>query len=200
MSVLPEMREKELVQRLVEGDEYAFTQLYNSYKRKLAINLLQLLKSDELVEEVLQDLFLKIWTGRSSIDPDKSFQSFLFKVARNLVYDLFRRSARDQRLEAHLMSASSELYSHIEEDIYQKEHSKILRETIDKLPPQRKLVYTLLKIEGKSYKEIGEELGISKPTINEHITKANKFLKQELKPSAGLFAAMIALSFLNAIK
>jgi RNA polymerase sigma factor (sigma-70 family) len=127
MSVLPEMREKELVQRLVEGDEYAFTQLYNSYKRKLAINLLQLLKSDELVEEVLQDLFLKIWTGRSSIDPDKSFQSFLFKVARNLVYDLFRRSARDQRLEAHLMSASSELYSHIEEDIYQKEHSKILR-------------------------------------------------------------------------
>lgn len=75
------------------------------------------------------------------------------------------------------MSATTELYSHIEEDIFTRENLALLRQTIDMLPPQRKKVFTLFKIEGKSYKEIREEMGISDPTVNEHIRKATLFLK-----------------------
>jgi len=184
-------QEKLLLRQLQMGDERAFEQLYNEHKRKLAGNLLRLLKSDELVEEIMQDLFLKIWDSRKSIDPDKSFKSFLFKVAHNMVYDLFRKSSRDKRIESYLMSASSELYSHIEEDLFRKEDYQLLQKTIDRLPPQRKRVFTLSKIEGKSYKEISEELSISHPTINEHIQKATQFLKKEMNPTSGLAVTLL---------
>lgn len=76
------LSEKELVGQLREGDRSAFEQLYHLHKRKLAGILLRLLKEDVLVEEVLLDLFLKIWEQRESIDLEKSFRSYLFQVAR----------------------------------------------------------------------------------------------------------------------
>jgi RNA polymerase sigma-70 factor (family 1) len=192
MAALDPTGEKELLQKLIAGDEQAFELLYHAHKRKLASNLLRLLKSDELAQEVLQDLFLKIWDNRANIDPEKSFRSYLFRIAHNMVYDIFRKSARDRRIETHLMSASTELYSHIEEAIFDRETAHLLQQTIDKLPPQRKKVFTLFKIEGKSYKEISEELGISHATINEHIQKANHFLKQQLNPSSAVMVTFLA--------
>jgi len=197
LAIQPLYDEKELLQQLVAGEERAFDQLYHSHKRKLAGNLLRLLKSEELAEEVLQDLFLKIWDNRHKIDPDQSFRSYLFKVAHNMVFDLFRRAARDKRLQAHLATATSELYSHIEEDIYRKEEYQLLQQTIDQLPPQRRRVFTLCKIEGKSYKEISEELSISHATINEHITKANQFLKQRLNPSSAIAVTLLASAIIG---
>lgn len=200
MALLNPNDEKRLLERLQSGDQEAFEQLYHFHKKKLAGNLLRLLKSEELVEEVLQELFLKIWVAHESVDPQRSFRSFLFRVAENLVYDLFRKSARDKRVESYLMSATSELYSHIEEDIFSKENHLLLQKAIDKLPPQRKKVFTLFKIEGKSYKEISEELGISHPTINEHIQKATQFLKNEINPSSTLLATLLANMIVQHIK
>ena len=193
--------EDKIVRQLIAGDESAFELLYHSYKRPLAINLLRLLKSEELAEEVLQDLFIRIWDKRHQIDPDKSFSSFLFTVAKNMVYDLFRKSARDERLTAYLMANSSELYSHVEEQLFKKENEQLLYATLDKLPPQRRRVFMLFKIEEKSYKEISEELGISKATINEHITKANRFLKEQLSlPSSVISTTLLAGIILLQIK
>lgn len=199
MNALNHAEEKELLLRLRDGNEQAFEFLYHTYKRKLAGNLLRLLKSEELVEEVLQDLFLKIWDTRTAINPELSFRSYLYRVAQNMVYDLFRKSARDKRVADHLMSASTELYSHIEEDIFKKENLYLLQQTIDRLPPQRRLVFTLFKIEGKSYKEISEQLGISHSTINEHIQKSNHFLRQQLNQTSVLTITLLATAIVNPI-
>jgi RNA polymerase sigma-70 factor (family 1) len=178
--------EKQLLSLLKEGDENAFFEIYHLYKDRIGYRLLRLLRSDELAEEVLQDVFMKVWAGRENIDPELSFKSYIYRIAQNLVIDLMRRATKERAIYDHIMASSSELYSHIEENIYRKENEQLLHSVIDMLPPQRKKVFLLFKIEGKSYKEISEELGISHSTIKEHIQKATVFVKERLTASSGL--------------
>ena len=145
--------EKALLLQLKNGDERAFEILYNHYKFRVAGNLFKLVKSDDLVKEILQELFFKIWEVRTQIDPEKSFKSYLFRIAENLVNDYFRKVAKDKRLLARVVASSSELYLHIEEDMLSKEEALKLQEAINLMPPQRKMVFTLCKLEGKSYKD-----------------------------------------------
>lgn len=189
----------ELTRFLRDGDESAFLELYNRYKLRITGNLMKLLKSDDLVEELLQNLFMKLWDTRAQIDPEKSFRSYLFRIAENMVMDVFRKAASDKRMQMKLMSAQTEAYSHIEEKIFSKEENELLQQVIDQLPPMRKQVFTLCKLEGKSYKEVSELLGISHSTINDHLLKANRFLKQQLNPPSGLTVAIIAGAIISGI-
>lgn len=183
--------EKTLLFQLKNGDERAFEILYNSYKFRLAGNLFKLLKSDDLVKETLQELFFKIWEVRTQIDPEKSFKSYLFRIAENLVNDYFRKVAKDKRLLAKMLASSSELYLHIEEDMLSKEEAQKLQQVIDMMPPQRKMVFTLCKLEGKSYKEVEEIMGINAKTISSHMLQANKFLRNHFKDSSGMVLSIV---------
>ncbi|WP_285010837.1 RNA polymerase sigma factor [Pedobacter faecalis] len=183
--------EKSLLLQLKSGDERAFEILYNNYKFRLAGNLFKLLKSDDLVKETLQELFFKIWQIRTQIDPEKSFKSYLFRIAENLVNDYFRKVAKDKRLLAKMLASSSELYLHIEEDMLSKEEAQKLQQVIDMMPPQRKMVFTLCKLEGKSYKEVEEIMGINAKTISSHMLQANKFLRNHFKDSSGMVLSIV---------
>ena len=183
--------EQALLLQLKNGDQRAFEILYNNYKFRIAGNLFKLLKSDDLVKEILQELFFKIWEVRTQIDPEKSFKSYLFRVAENLVYDYFRKVAKDKRLLAKIMASSSELYLHIEEDMLSKEEGQKLQQAIDLMPPQRKMVFTLCKLEGKSYKEVEEIMGINAKTISSHMLQANRFLRAYFKDSAALTISVV---------
>jgi len=183
--------EKQLLLLLKEGDEHAFFEIYHLYKEQIGYRLLRLLRSDELAEEVLQDVFMKVWSGRKSIDETLSFKAYLHRIAQNLVIDLMRRATKERTIYDHIMATTSELYSHIEENIFKKENEQLLYQVIDMLPPQRKKVFLLFKIEGKSYKEISEELGISASTIKEHIQKATLFVKERLTTTSGLHLLLL---------
>lgn len=196
MSAPKDFSEIELLTRLKEGCTLSFEKIYNHYKYKLTINILSLIKDEEITQDIVQELFIKIWNCRSSIDIDRSFKSYLYKIAKSLVIDTFRRSARDKNLEDRLLKTCAIRYTHIEEEIEQKEDLAILQEIINTLPPQRKLIYTLCKIEGKSYKEVGEALGISIHTVNDHIKKANSSIKNYLKQSDQLLAGLVCCTIL----
>lgn len=172
-----QLREKRLLIQLREGDVKAFEQLYFAYSKRLYGNILKMVKSAEMAEEILQEVFQRIWERRASIDVDKSFKSFLFTIAKHLVCDFFYQQTKRRDIEAHLIIMSTELYQHIDEALDYKESETILSDAIAQLPPQRKMVYTLCKIEGKSYEEVGKILGISTSTISDHIVKATKSLK-----------------------
>lgn len=186
--------EKELVLKLKRGDSIAFEQLYDLYKYPLAKNVLRLVKSEDITEEIIQELFITIWRTRKRIDPDRSFSAYLHTIARNMVMDIFRKSVRDKKLEDLLMSTSTEIYSHIEEDIYTKETRIQIDAMLDLLPPKRRMVFKLCKLEGRSYKEVSEILNISVATVNDHVKKANSFLKNELCSSQELMLNLFLLS------
>lgn len=183
--------EQVLLLQLKNGDERAFEILYNNYKLRIAGNLFKLLKSEDLVKETLQELFFKIWEARTQIDPEKSFKSYLFRIAENLVHDYYRKVAKDKRLLAKVVASSSELYLHIEEDLLGKEEAQKLQQAIDLMPPQRKMVFTLCKLEGKSYREVEEIMGINAKTISSHMLQANRFLRAYFKDSAALTVSLV---------
>ncbi len=87
MQIFSSPDERELLSQLKQGDEQAFAKIYNLYSSRLFGNIFRMVKSESTTEEILQDTFLKIWYNRSSINLDKSFRSYLIRIAENKVYD-----------------------------------------------------------------------------------------------------------------
>ena len=192
MTIEQNYRENELLLQLSNGNPVAFEKIYYLYSLKLLNALLKLVKSEEVAQEILQDVFLKVWENRKIIDPEKSFRSYLFTIAENKAYDFFRKATRDKKLYETLMVAATEHYDHIETDFFSREDTRILEMAISALPPQRQLVFRLSKLEELSYDEISKRLGISVSTISDHIVKANKSIRIFLSNHPELLILFIA--------
>ena len=167
----------QLLIALKSGDRSAFEKIYQCYSPRIYLNILKMVKSAEDAQEILQEVFIKIWEKRDLIDPEQSFKAYLFQISRFTVYNFLRKTNLDKKLRAYLSRESSELYTHIEETIACRESDQFVLNSIEELPPQRKQIYKLCKLEGRSYTEVGKQLGISPSTINDHIVKATRFLK-----------------------
>lgn len=191
--------EHDLLNRLKAGNESAFGELYAHYSEMIYGRLLRLLKDTDLADEVIQELFLKIWEKRGQINPSSSFKSYLYTIAEHLVYDHFRKVARDRKLQEKFRLMSTEIYSHTEEDLLNKESRIIIEKAIETLPPQRKTAFVLCKMEGKSYEEAAEIMGISVSTVSNHLVKANITIRTYLVKSEGLLPALFALALISAI-
>ena len=192
MHLKPIHIEKEMLRRLRQGDEKAFSWIYRTYKTPIAYRLLRLLKSETLVEEVLQNIFMNVWEHRTTIDADKSFRGYLYRMAQHKVIDLFRRAKKEKSILDEIVAANSELYTHIEEAVFRKENTYLLNQLISRLPARRREIFVACKLEGKSYQEVAEANGISTTTVNDHIQKAMQFLRNSLQfaPDAWLIVVI----------
>ena len=195
MNLYTALPENELTTLLKTGDEAAFTGLYHRYSQPVFAKILKMVNDRDIAKELLQDLFMKIWIQRESVDPDKSFKSYLFTIAVNLVYDHFRKSAKDKQLAQSLLGMAIDYYTHIEEALVSKENMKLIQEAIDQLPKQRRQIYMMSKLDGKSYEEISTELSVSTSTVRDHIVKANKVVKAYLTkhPDIAIYAFLLSV-------
>ena len=189
-----QQHEREILKRLIDGDEVAFEKIYQSYSPRLYAKLLRLVKTIPQTEEIIQDVFIKIWEYRSSIDLNKSFQAFLFKIAENKVYDFFRKTTRDQRLKAESMTITTEDDLALKEYINDEGKLTLLQNAVATLPAQRQQVFRMVKLDRRSYKEVSEMLGISMSTISDHIVKATKSIRAQIGSiNSTLLSLMIIL-------
>ena len=178
MQLISPHDERELLSLLKQGNEQAFEKIYKVYSSRLFGNVFKMVKSESTTQEILQDVFIKIWNNRASIDLDKSFRSYLFRIAENKVYDFFRKASRDKKIQAQLFATATEEYEHIETMIHRKENDLLLKKAIESLSPQRQQVFRLIKLDNKSYEEVSRLMGISVSTISDHIVKANKAIRE----------------------
>jgi RNA polymerase sigma-70 factor (ECF subfamily) len=185
---------------LKTGDSKAFEQLYDLYSERIYLNLLKLVKSESIAEELLQDIFVKLWEKRAIIDVKTTFRAYLFRVMENRVHDFFRKTKLDKRLHNHIISIASEKYTHIEEAVFNREASGILWQALDTLPPRRKEIFRLCKIEGKSYEEVSRELHISPSTISDHIVKATKAIREFFDENRELALSLLIYTSLAGLK
>lgn len=165
---------------LSKDSETAFEELYRLYSHRLLGYLIKLVKSEDVAVELLQDAFVKIWNNRHNIDPEQSFRSYLFRIAENVVYDFFRKAVRDKKLMQALINSACQ-YSHVEESFSDKENQQLLQDAINLLPPKRRRVFEMIKIEERSYEEVSLLLDVSTSTINDHIVKATKSIRENLE-------------------
>ncbi|HMR19327.1 MAG TPA: sigma-70 family RNA polymerase sigma factor [Sphingobacterium sp.] len=189
MSGTVEHNERELLLRLQSGDTSAFKELYNQYKLRLTANLLRVLKSPDLVEDVLQDVFLGIWENRSNIDTERSIKPYLFQSIANKAKNIFRKAVNEQKFRDYLLPDWEESYSPIDDLLTVNDNKQLLNVLLDQLSPQQRKVYTLCKLEGESYRKTAELLGISETTVNTHIRNANQTLKELVQKDPGFLRA-----------
>lgn len=191
MALPPLNDEKELLLKLQEGDARAYRALYEHYKAPLAKRLLYLLKSDELAQDTLQDIFLKIWEMHADIDARASFAALLSRMVRNKVTDTYRRAYRDMALRERLATEPEATADAADTRLITREELANIQQALDKLPPRQREVFTLHRIEGKSYREISELLSITPAAINQHIYRATQTLNEVLHPKVWLTVACL---------
>ena len=178
MDTSPLYNEQELLAGLRQNDHESFARLYQRYSERLYGNLLRLVKHAPTAEELLQDIFIGVWEKRHTIEIHTSFRAYLFRIGEHKVYDFYRRLRRDKQLYAYIKAAASGQYTHIEEALLLRENAQLLHAAVAALPPQRRQVFELCKLQGKSYQEASALLGISTSTINDHIVKATRSIRQ----------------------
>jgi RNA polymerase sigma-70 factor (ECF subfamily) len=173
--------ETAVLEKLKNGDLDSFNEIYFQYSPKIYIRLIKLVKNPIVVEEILQDVFTKIWLNREKIDPVKGFVSFLNHISDNLAMDFFRKVQRDKALQLEIWASAVELYYHTEEKVFAKDTQQMLSKAIESLSPKRKEILMLNKFQEKSYKEIADQLGISVSTVSNQLVSALKDIKEYIQ-------------------
>src|SRR5690606_24747458 len=120
-------------------------------------------------DEVVQDVFAKVWENRSQLNSNLSFKAYLYAIARNLILKRIRRRAIDLAFKQYFISHASLSENSTENIIHFNELRDISDEIIDKLPPQRKKVFLMNRVEGLKSEEIAVKMGLSKRTVERHI-------------------------------
>ena len=169
------------MQQVAEGDEIAFKALFDLYREKLYYYISRFIKSEQVAEELVMDVFMKIWIGRDLIVNILNFDSFLFRVAHNKSIDFLRSAAKDKNLKELLWNEIQlASYSRADDLVLVKEFEEKTREAINLLAPQRKKIYQLSREEDITHEEIAKMLQISKATVNNQIVEARKFIRNHL--------------------
>lgn len=181
MQTLSDHSETELLCQLTESNRVAFKQLYLANYRVVFGYALKFIKSVPLAEDITQDVFLKVWENRETLPNIRHFKSYLLTICKNISLNFLARASRDIKLREQIVRATEQPHQDTEHDLRQEEYETLLQEAIELLPPQRRLIFKLCKIEGKSYVEAASQLGITTGTVNDHIVKGTRSIVAYLK-------------------
>lgn len=188
---------KNLLIKLRNGDESAFASLHTYFAPVLYNRIKKLVHSHQAAEELVQDVFLLVWKQREKIDPEVAAEAIFMRMAKSLAINHYRKAIRDKELKEQLIRHGSEYYDPFEEQLNFSTANDLLTAAIDKLPAQRKKILTLCKLEGKSYAEAARIFEVSLGTVKDHMAKAIRFLRKELKdhpllpPFSWLFVSIL---------
>lgn len=202
--------EKQLLERVAQGDEAAFKILFDTYREKLYRYISGIIKSKEVAEEIVMDVFLKIWTGRDMITEINNFNAFLFRIAYHKSIDFLRAASRNKALKQLLWktvavsarNSSNQAEIQVTGDIrtddkvIMEEYEAALHKAISLLPPKRRQVYQLSREDGLSHEQIAGVLHISRHTVNNHIVESRRFIQSFLLRQMNLFIPLLLLMLL----
>lgn len=162
-----------LLRRLINNNEGAFRELYDSYRDDIYAYSKSMLKDRSQAEEIVQDVFMKVWLNRAALDPTLSFKAYVFRLTRNMTINVLKKAANEEKLRKILFYKTQHNYSPSPDvTINEKDYNELRNKIIEELPPRRKLIFEMSRNEGLSYQEISLKLGISESTVKTQMSKA----------------------------
>lgn len=185
--------EKELLRCSAAGDEAAFASLFRVYQHKLYGFLLRATGSPEMTEDIIQDVFLKLWKDRENLLHIEQFGGYVYRMAQNRVINSLKRMAKETLILEELGKVQTLTTSNAEEQLSEKEAKNNLHSALDKLTPKQKLVFTLSREQGLKHEEIAAFLNISPSTVNNHMIEALRQLRQQLSASPEACSLLLAV-------
>lgn len=189
-----ELSAQPYVSKIREGDATAFRDLFNAYKDPLYGYARKLCRSDILAEEIVQEVFMKVWINRAQLDPAQSIKAYLYTATKHCVFNWMKKSARDERLKQVVFYHQPVSSNITEEHISLGELQRLKSAIMEQLPPQRRLIFYMSRIEGLSHDEIAARLQLSRNTVKDQIVKANSFLRQRLQGHHDLLIPLLIIT------
>lgn len=189
--------EEALLMRLTsEGDRLAYGRLYSYYYPQLYNSLTYISKSSEEAQEVIQEIFLKIWTTKESLIMIRSFEDYAFTLAKNLLIDRLRRRKTSLRVIQSISDQPviSQGTTPDQQLIFKQYYSTALA-ALDGLSDQKRQIFLLRTQEGMTLAQIAEQMDIALPTVKKHLYSAIHFIKEYLRKHGGGIIVVLFLLF-----
>ncbi|MDH7463171.1 RNA polymerase sigma-70 factor [Chitinophagaceae bacterium 26-R-25] len=180
MNISHTYSEKELLLQVASGNEDAFATLFNAWRDKLYFYILRITDSSQDAEDVVQEVFVKLWLIRKSLQDVEHFGSYLYRMAHNYAVTGIRRMARETIRVSELQANANADNPAADEILYQKQLHEKLKTIVTALPQQQRLVYTLSREQGLKQEDIAQQLHISISTVQNHMTQALRTIRKEL--------------------
>lgn len=175
-----EDNENSLLKELSCGDVESFNILYRKYMPKLSCFAYQLLKDRQKAEDIVHDIFVKIWEKRANIYKVSNFNNYLFQMTKFAVYDYFDHHILEDQYSITLNKNEGSCSCDFEEKIDTDELYHLISISIENMAPQRKKIFKMSRYSGMSNKKIAESLGLSVKTIENHIGQALKDIRKAI--------------------
>jgi len=184
-----------IVEKLIKGDKQAFKDLFDKYGTRLYQFSIKYLRDKEETEDLLNEVFLKIWENRINLRSDKSFQSYLFTIAYNNIRQRFLKKSREEKYiqifaEEYLIASGSE-DSELDYNTFVEKMNKV----IQMLPARRREIFILSYKEEKKNGEIAENLGVSEQFVKKQLGIARKFVVEKMKSDSDLAGILFLTLF-----
>ncbi|GAA4315058.1 RNA polymerase sigma-70 factor [Compostibacter hankyongensis] len=157
--------------------EEAFIQLYDAYSKRLYGFILALVHAPAAAEDLTQELFLKLWVNRESLSSVNHIEHYLFAMARNKALNYIRKAQNDERVMALLKNSMHEAVSPVEHQVAFSEYEQLVGRALERLSPQRSLVFRLSRYQGYDLEEIASRLQLSRNTVKNHLSQALRFIR-----------------------
>jgi len=170
--------ESTLISLLAEDSEYAFQLLYDRHRKRIYQTALRYLKSPILAQEVVQDVFLKLWFNRKLLKTDQPLEAWLYSIAKNNLINKLKKIANEWKAMKGLGFISETSVNNIENNLQEIQYNQLLQKAIAHLPEQQQKVFKLSRYENLTYIEIGEKMQISPLTVKTHMQRALEAIKK----------------------
>ena len=182
--IKPLYTEVELLTQVAAGNESAFARLFHEYHQELGDYVFRLTKSLPLTEEIIQDVFIKIWSQKEQLNKIGHFRAYLFTMSRNYTLNVMRNEARKALLHQEWITNFSE-YAESETVYDQEKYFLLIDQAVASLPPQQQKAWLMSRQEGLKHEEIALRLQLSKETVKRHITLAMASISNYVKSRVG---------------
>lgn len=195
MPVQKVIHEVDLLDKVSQGDEKAFGEIFHLYRNKVYTIAYRLTVAAPVAEEILLDVFLQVWLKREELKNVKHFKAWLFTITRNRTFSMLKHMAA-QKMSVPIPDGEDfllETTEHPGEQLQEKEYRQILRQAVAKLSPQQKKVYTLIKEQGLKREEAASVLNIAPETVKRHLSEAMHFIRVYCLTRLGVYGALIIL-------
>lgn len=186
-------QDRELFEHISKGDELAFEVLYKKYTRPLYAYVLKVLKTQFWAEEIVQDIFMNLWINRHELAVIDNPSAFLYRMTANRIVDWIRKNDTNLKVAFRLRQQSLHNSSTTEEIVNFRVSDALIKEAINNLSPQRKLIYKLKNDTGLSYDEIATQLEISKHTVRNQLVKSLENIKKYLIEKGAIVLVWISV-------